>query len=208
MSEKNIGLWKLLKSPSVYAASQRMVGSRGAYALLMRNHYRVPSNAVVVDCGCGLGHFVDFVDHSCRYFGFDPNKRYIETASARGRGCFVCGTMADFQQEYGRSLNGQVDVFICNGVLHHLTDEQTREILSGAVALLKPGGRFAACEPAWLEIQDPLSVWFMRKDRGQNIRKDYQWTSLFNEYFEHVDSKVVNNLNWIPWIAIMITGMR
>lgn len=208
MSEKNTGLRKLLKLPFIYAASQHLVASRGAHEFLTRNHYHVPPNAVVVDCGCGPGHFVDFVDRSCCYFGFDPNERYIEAASSRGRGQFMCGTMGDFQQVYGKSLNGHVYVIICNGVLHHLTDDQTREILAGAAALLKPGGRIAACEPAWLEIQDRLSVWCMRKDRGQNIRKDYQWTSLFREYFSRVESKVVNNLNWIPWIHILITGMR
>lgn len=208
MAEKTRGLYSTLASSRIYSAVQALLAGRQSGAYFLDNHYRLPESGVVLDVGCGPGALVESVASGCRYFGFDPNADYILKARARGRGTFVCGTMFEFLQQYGAELCGSVDVIVCCGVLHHLTDDQSHELLQGCRSLLKSGGRLACIEPARLIRQDRLSSLMQSFDRGANIRLDYQWVRLLREHFPEVESRIANNFNWIPWVHILLTAVR
>ena len=208
MAERTRGLYSALSSSRIYSAVQSLLAGRQSATYLLEDHYRLPESGIVVDVGCGPGALVESVSRGCRYFGFDPNPDYIEKANARGKGAFVCGTMSEFLQVYGAELSGSVDVIVCGGVLHHLTDAQSHELLQGCHSLLKVGGRLACVEPTRLIRQDRLSGLMQSFDRGANIRMDYQWVRLLREHFSEVESRVANNYNWIPWVHILLTAIR
>lgn len=208
MAERTRGLYSALSSSRIYSAVQTLLAGRQSGRFLLEEHYRLPESGIVLDVGCGPGVLVESVAPECRYFGFDPNADYIAKASARGRGTFVCGTMSEFLQQHGEELKGSVDVIVCCGVLHHLTDAQSHELLQGCHSLLKSGGRLACLEPTKLIRQDKLSRLMQSFDRGANIRFDYQWVRLLREHFTCVESQVANNFNWIPWVHILLTAVR
>jgi len=116
--------------------------------------------------------------------------------------------MSEFLQQYGEQLKGAVDVIVCCGVLHHLTDAQSHELLQGCHSLLKVGGRLACVEPTRLIYQDRLSSLMQSFDRGANIRLDLEWVRLLQQHFARVESRVANNFNWIPWVHILLTAVR
>lgn len=174
----------------------------------MDSHYQIKPYDVVVDVGCGPGNFADKLEYPCRLYGFDPSEKYIATAKSRGRGDYFVGGMKEFLAEYGSQLEGQVDVVVSNGVLHHVSPEQIDEILAGAMTLLRPGGRFVALEPVWLEKQDWRSRFVVGLDRGQSIFMDHQWAAIMRRHCPSTEVKVLNSLLRIPYTHVLLTGIR
>lgn len=161
-----------------------------------------------MDVGCGPARLRPQFPEDIQYFGFDPNPDYIEKATEQGGGEFSVGVITDFLKAYQDRLEGKVDLVICSGVLHHLTTEQMNEVMAGADALLKEGGRFAALEPAWLARQDRLSRWVLSQDRGTNILHDFEWRRALESHFSRAEVKVVNRLVRIPYMYGLLSGWK
>lgn len=205
--ENNSGLQRFLGKSAIYRAFQSLVGAGAAGAWLAEHFWKVEEGMVVVDVGCGPADLRRMLPERISYYGFDPNREYIETAVRTTDGSFTVGGMSDFLHERPE-LAGTVDLVICTGVMHHLTSEQMDELLSGVSRLLKSGGRFSALEPTWLARQDRLSKWVLSKDRGKNILFDFEWRNEVSRYFEDVEVRVVNRLIRIPYMYVLITAWK
>jgi len=107
---------------------------------------------------------------------------------------------------YGSTLAGSVDHVFCLGVLHHVNDSIADQILASGRALLAPTGRFSAFEPTKLRSQDPLSRFFVSRDRGDNVRIDTEWHKLFLRHYPCVETSVLTGLLRIPYTHIAITA--
>ena len=204
--ERNEGLRKILNLSAGYELFQILVGAKRGVRWLSEHHWRVGEGMTVVDVGCGPARLRSEFPEQIRYFGFDPNQNYIETARHRQKGTFHTGGMSDFLDCHGEALAGQVDLVICSGVLHHLLDTQIEEVLKGSCHLLKRGGRFAALEPTKLAKQDACSRWVISKDRGMNLLFDWEWTHLLDRHFPRTKTQVINNLLRIPYTHALLTG--
>ena len=115
----------------------------------------------------GTGGALEFLP-AVKYVGFDPNPPYVRVARSRygSRGEFLCG---DAGNPRVRELAQDADAFLSLGVLHHLTDQQIREILSLVRASLRPSGRFIFYEPCFSANDHWVGRIFMRLDLGGNI---------------------------------------
>jgi SAM-dependent methyltransferase len=177
-----------LRTARLYGLLQECVGGSRDRADFVRTHVVIGPDQKVVDAGCGTGSALEFLP-SVNYFGFDPNADYIRVARSRygSRGEFLCG---DAGSPRVRELAQGADAFLSLGVLHHLTDQQIREILSLARACLRPSGRFIFYEPCFSANDHWIGRIFMRLDRGGNIKTDQEWRALVSEYFATVEENI------------------
>jgi len=177
-----------LRLPQLYNLLQRLVGGGRDRAAFVTTHVIFRSDEKVVDAGCGTGSALEFLP-PVNYFGFDPNPQYVRAARSRygSRGEFLCG---DASSPRVRELAHDADAFLSLGVLHHLTDQQIREILSLARACLRPSGRFIFYEPCFSANDHWVGRIFMRLDRGGNIKTDQAWRALISEYFATVEEYI------------------
>jgi len=205
--ERSDGIRKFLKIAWVYELFQAIACGRSGMTWLCANHWKIEPGMLVVDVGCGTAKLRSQFPEDIKYYGFDPNVAYIESAKDKDVE-LVAGGITEFLQEFGEGLAGKIDVVVCSGVLHHLTSEQVGQILNGANLLLKPGGRFAALEPAFLVRQDRFSRWILEQDRGTNILYDYEWRKEMEAVFDSVDIRVANNLIRIPYMYALITAWK
>jgi len=129
-----------------------------------------------LDLGCGPGAFSD-VFLGGDYVGVDMNARYIEHARKHRKGAFIVGDARKVDLPDGRF--DQVLIF---GLLHHLSDDDVRAVLSECRRMLVPGGRLLAIEdiPA-LSRLNLVGHLIHRVENGEHIRKVEEYRALYGE---------------------------
>ncbi len=199
------GLKRLLSVAWVYELVQTVLGANHARRWLARTHWRLRGGERVVDVGCGPGHVRDFLPPDIDYVGFDLSAAYIASAGRAyaGRGVFLVGTAATFLDRPDPRMAG-ADLVLCTGLLHHLGDDESAQILRLAAAVLRPGGRLVCFEPTFLAHQTRLSRWWVRRDRGRNVRTEAEWKALVGKVFADFSSSVNTGLMRIPYVHIVL----
>ena len=185
----------LLGHVQVYVALQRGIGSdRLRYRCL--DELALKSGDRVIDVGCGPAYYFERLPEGITYHGFDTSERYIDYATKRW------GHKAEFRQEifteHHLSVIPPVNAVMLLGLLHHLSDEQCRQLLSLAGRALAPGGRVISVDTVFEPTQGRISRWMSANDRGEYVREPEGFTSLAQEYFKDVDAEVVNDATRIP----------
>lgn len=177
-----------LSTPAVYDLYQRMVGAPQMISRFVRDYIRPTSGSRLLDVGCGTGAVVPYLPRDIDLLGIDISERYIRAATERygDRGVFRCADASDQSIELGAPF----DVAFATGVLHHVPDTQARRLIDGALARLKPGGRFVAIDPTLVDGQGFLSRAIVKADRGEFVRSPEAMARLLtglNPRFEIVD---------------------
>jgi 2-polyprenyl-3-methyl-5-hydroxy-6-metoxy-1,4-benzoquinol methylase len=124
----------------------RVLASRRARSALRD----LPDDGVVLDFGCGTGHWLDAIARARRprqrLVGIDPNEAAVAAVRARGLEGHVGA-----EDALARAVApGSVDVVLLNHVIEHVPDP--RATLRALVRVLKPGGTILGATPnaaAW-----------------------------------------------------------
>jgi SAM-dependent methyltransferase len=100
----------------------------------------LPPDWVVADLGCGTGALLpELAQGVRRVFGIDRAQEMLDLAQVRTAGLpnvtLRLGGLEDLPLD-----DGQVDVALCNLVLHHVPD--TAAVFAEVARVLKPGGSF------------------------------------------------------------------
>lgn len=203
--EKKGGMRKLLSLSSVYEGFQNLLGARRTREWLAANYWKLKGGEKVVDIGCGPGVILDQIPEGVRYFGFDVSENYINKARDRygDRGVFILGKAGEVLGSRENDLRG-ADLALCNGVLHHLDDEESLEVMRLAKEVLSPGGRLVCLEPSFLAHQGRFSKWIMKKDRGCHVRTEEEWKALAGRVFDSFSSEIAVGLIRIPYTHIVM----
>ena len=196
MSEKRNPLHMLLKLPFVYNLVQNGLATEHSRDFIYREFLDSKPGQKVLDLGCGPGkaraHLPDDVD----YTGIDFNERHLETAQALyPNDRFLHGDLGTLEMEE----QGQYDLVMMMGVLHHLDDEQADSVLADIPGLLKPTGRFCAVDPVFVKRGNPLAYVAARLDQGQNVRYAEGYSQLARPHFSQIESSVRSGLLKIPY---------
>jgi SAM-dependent methyltransferase len=199
------GLKRLLSVSWIYELFQNLVGAGKARRWLAHNCWQLRGGEKVVDVGCGTGIVRRYLPADIEYAGFDVSEKYIARArqTFAQNGTFLVGTAGDFLPDPDPRLCG-ADLVMCMGLLHHLNDEETLQVLQLADKILRPGGRLVCWEPAFLLHQDPISRWLMGRDRGRNVRTEREWKTIAAKVFTNVSTSIVTALLRVPYVHIVI----
>src|ERR1044072_2479120 len=204
--EDNSGLRTFLTNPTVYVFFQRLLGGKGVGAFLANDFWKLKGGETVVDIGCASGFVLDYMLNDVRYYGVAISKEYIYASQKKfsERGHYLLGTAQDLLNNGGDALLKKVDLVTCNGLLHHLTDDEASEILEISKQFLRPGGRLVCLEATFLTRQTRLSKKMVNMDRGRYVRSEQQWRDLIARSFDTFSTSVVTGLIRIPYTHIVI----
>lgn len=205
-NEDNSGLKRLLTNSRMYEFFQEyLLGGKEARKWLATRFWKLKGNESVIDIGCGPGLVLGCLPPEVDYLGIDISESYIRTARKRysSRGTFFQGTALELIN-HDASRFGSADLVMCNGLLHHLSDEEAIEVLELSTRLLKPGGRLFCLEAVFLTRQTRLSEWFVARDRGRYVRSERQWKDLIRQVFPSYSTSIITGLIRIPYSHIVI----
>jgi len=107
-------------------------------------HLPVRKDARIVDLGCGLGHFLFFLQRAgyTNILGVDVGRECIDFCRVHGFPVIEEEIIAYLQQE-----SEPVDAFILNDVLEHQTKDMMWRVLEGVRSRLAPEGTFLVKVP-------------------------------------------------------------
>jgi 2-polyprenyl-3-methyl-5-hydroxy-6-metoxy-1,4-benzoquinol methylase len=202
---KDNGFRRMLSVPWIYEQFQNLTGAVQARRWMAENYWRLKGGEKVVDVGCGPGVIFNSLPKGITYLGFDISERYIRKAQE------LYGTQATFLvSSVGELLKKpderfkNADLVICNGLLHHLSDEESLEVLHFAYMALKPGGRLVCEEPSFLIKQHWPSRFVMGLDRGNHVRNEREWKALVGQVFKTFTTDISTAQTYIPYVHIII----
>lgn len=206
---KNNGLRYMLSVPWIYGQFQNAVGARRAHRWMASNYWRLKGGEKVVDVGCGVGVIIDFLPPGVTYLGFDISESYIKRAQQQygSRGTFIVSTASALLKDPDPRFDG-TDLILCNGLLHHLNDDESLDVLRLAHKILKPGGRLVCIEPCRLVRQQFLSGFIMDMDRGNHVRQEREWKALVGRVFKSFSSDIATAVLRLPYVHIIIECRR
>ena len=134
-------------------------------------------NQTVLDVACGPGAFSGLFGADV-YVGVDINQRYIEYAQRRYRGTFHV-----MDARYIEFSDDSFDGVLVYGLLHHLNDDDAREVLKGIARVLKPSGRALIIED--IPSESHLNVvghLLHRIENGHFIRSAEEYRTLLDAH--------------------------
>ena len=194
---------RLLAISVVYQLFSKLVGAERARREIAAKFICAKPGEVVVDYGCGPA---DILEHlpPVDYVGIDISERYVASAQKRfgQRGKFICGFPSDLH------LENKSDLAMGIGVLHHLADQEVRDLLRIAYENLGSGGRLVTVDPTLAPGQHPLARWLALRDRGKFVRSPEDLLEIIKGVFPDAQAQVRHDLLRFPYSHVICTASR
>lgn len=195
-------LQSLLKTPSAYLAYQSLVGGIRARKLCIQACVRRTPGMVVLDIGCGPGYTAQWLQGS-KYYGFDISPEYIAYARKR------FGSVADFRCDLFTDAHlpelPKADFILMMGLLHHLSDADSAELLGLARRALKPDGALITLDGCYRDGQSRIARYLLDSDRGQYVRDEPGYVRIARGVFSRVTPDVREDLFRVPYTTLILT---
>lgn len=197
-------LKNLLSYVPAYVTLQKAVGAD-------RLRYRCIETAdlhpgdTVLDVGCGPAYYFERLPQPIEYHGFDTAPRYVDWANKKWGGKGATIHLGIFDAEQAEKLP-KVDAVLLLGLLHHLSDEQSIELLENAGRVLAPGGRVVSVDTCFEPSQGRISHWMSANDRGEYVREPKEFEDLARTAFGSVEGHIENTATRIPSSHWMMTS--
>jgi SAM-dependent methyltransferase len=156
---------------------------------------------VVLDVGCGTGEALDYLKDFASYHAFDTDPVALAALNRDHRDPRVT--------TYNRPV-GQADVthlrptrIILKGVLHHLSDEQARELLAACQLGTWPR-RVATLDPVYLQGAY-LNNFYAWLDRGRYVRTLAGYRDLMATFPRpHHEEMLSSNTGWARYHGVCL----
>lgn len=194
---------KILSQPWVYTFLRYLTMPPAYNDMFAREYVRAKDGDRVLDLGCGPAGILNLLP-DVDYVGIDSDLRYIASARRRfgARGTFHCG-LVDSELPANLGL-GRFDIVIAHGVIHHLDDDQARDLFETARSALRPGGRVVTADGVFEPEQNRLARTLLEYDRGNFVRTRPHYERLARLVFSQVESDVRQNVFRIPYSVILL----
>jgi SAM-dependent methyltransferase len=154
-------LRSVLAIPAAYNLWWNVVGGPGFAKVLVREYLQPRVGARILEIGCGPGTIVGYLPR-VEYLGFDLSSKYIEAARKRfPRAQFVCERVRGFSLAKHQSF----DAVLALGILHHLDDQEAKQLFQIAHDALKSGGKLITLDGVWTSDQSGTARWLLARDR-------------------------------------------
>jgi SAM-dependent methyltransferase len=191
-------LKRILDFSWAYELLQNILGSPRARRIYINEYVKPQKGMRILDIGCGPGVIVpELMGKGVDYFGFDLNRKYIETAKRKYENSkvkFVSGDATDFVN----AGNEKFDIVMMNNLMHHLTDAEVEASLAKVKKLLKKKGRFCSCDGVYDKDVTPIERFVLQNDRGKYIRTTNEYVRLVKKHIPSAKYTIVRGLIYIP----------
>ena len=193
----------LLAQVPLYVGLQKLVGADTLrYRCL--DAAAIKPGDVVIDVGCGPAYYFDRLPRGLTYHGFDTDQAYIEWARKKWGDRGATFHVGIFDREAASGLPAP-DAILLLGLLHHLSDEESKNLLGLCAEILAPGGRVVSVDTAFIPHQGKLSHWMSKNDRGEHVRFPEQFEALAEPYFGSTGSEIVSGAGRVPGAYLLMT---
>ena len=190
----------VLAIPAAYNLWWNVVGGPAWAKVLVSEYIQPRDGARILEIGCGPGTIVDYLPQ-VEYVGFDLSSKYIEMARKRfPQAEFVCERVSRFSLEKQQTF----DVVLALGVVHHLDDQEARQLFQIASDALKSGGKLITIDGVWTSNQSATARWLLARDRGEYVRKEGEYVKIASEMFATVRPSIRHDLLRIPYTHLIM----
>lgn len=204
MTQTTTGWRAAFSVPTVYRWAQRQIGSPESRRRLVDQYLPHDSGDRILDIGCGTGDLSQFFD-DCKYVGYDMSEAYIASACERygDAGEFHVGRVGQ-----GGTGDGEFDLAVAKGVLHHLDDDQAQDLFAEAWAALSPNGALVTIDPCFVPEQSAIARFIISRDRGNNVRSPDEYERIARLTFTNIRVDVRHDLLRLPYTHAILTCRR
>jgi len=194
----------VLAIPAAYNLWWRAVGGPAWAKVLVGQYIQPRAGARILEIGCGPGTIAGYLPDS-EYVGFDMSSKYIEIARKRfPQAQFICERVSQFSLAKQRSF----DAVLALGVVHHLDDQEARQLFQIAYDALKSGGKLITFDGVWTNDQSPAARWLLARDRGEHVRNEGEYVNIASQVFANVKASVRHDLIRIPYSHLILECVR
>lgn len=191
----------VLSHPKLYLLYQTLVGGIRARRIAILDHVRPEPGLKVLDIGCGPAYTTAYFP-SPEYYGFDVSPEYVKFANTKfsAHGRYFCQLFDQASLEW----LPRVDVVLMMGLLHHLDDAASVQLLSLTKAAMKPGARLFTLDGVYQAGQSRISRFLLDQDREKFVREEGAYVALAKQVFEDVKATVRNDLFYVPYPTLIL----
>ena len=198
MTQRKNQIYNFINNPLIYKIIQGvMSGTSFRNSIIKKNITK--SNLKILDIGCGPAQIIEHLPQ-CDYYGYDIDQRSIQYAKKKyyqKNFHFYC---KKFNKTELKRLP-KFDFIIFFGILHHLSNKEVYEILKLCKKIMKKNSKLLTEDPIFLENQNPIAKFLIKKDRGLNVRKKREYLALLKNHFKKIKNKVTHQY-FIPYTWI------
>ena len=194
----------VLAVPGAYDLWWKVVGGPRFAEVLVSDYLRVKLGTRILEIGCGPGTIVGYLP-DVDYLGFDLSSQYIEMARKRfPHKQFVCERVSQFSLAKEQSF----DIALALGVVHHLDDQEAKQLFQVAYDALASGGKLITVDGVWTVDSSQVARWLLSKDRGEHIRTQQGYAKIASQVFANVKTTVRHDLIRIPYSHLILECVR
>jgi cyclopropane fatty-acyl-phospholipid synthase-like methyltransferase len=207
MTHRTSGLYRFLEVPALYESFQQFLGADAARKRFVARFLHPAPGAKILDIGCGPGAFLEYLPADVDYTGYDLNASYIEAARRR-YGARARFHHARIGEEPAELEPSSFDLVIAKGILHHLADEEARQLFRTAFRYLRPGGFVVSLDGVRHDGQRALARLILSLDRGRAIRDPAGYERLAREHTSAVEGALITNWLAVPYSYYIMRAER
>lgn len=202
MSENKSGLRSLLSFPQMHNMLQNAVGIPEVRRWALQSNLSFIAKAKVLDIGCGTGELIEYLPEDIEYTGFDIEEKYIRYAKRKygNKGVFHVGDVNAVKEKF----DNKYDIILMFSILHHLNDNEVKQLLDSVYRFLNPGGTALSLDGVFLTDQSKLARYVLANDRGRHIRTREAYEQLVRLFFTKYRVQIKKGALRIPTDIITI----
>lgn len=190
-----------MELPRFYSNTQALAGWDRGWQIVVGEHLRPRVGERFLDIGCGPADILRWLP-PVDYTGVDPSAACIQACEHNhtGRGRFVCGTAAAL----AATAPEPFDTVLMLGVLHHMGDDEARDTVALAAALLRPGGRLISLDTCRWPGRPLVARLLSSADRGAWVRDQAGYLAMVEPSFAQVSATPLHHLLRVPSTHLLL----
>lgn len=186
----------LLRVPFMYRLSQLLFGGRSIKKHIFNNYWTSYPGMRILDVGCGPAQDRDLLGDDVFWTGLETSEQYVRSVrnSLRPSDSIFHGDVSTLLDLNITSF----DVVLLSGVLHHLSDDLAKTVLSDCIKVLAPNGKIFTIDPVRMPGASKFEEYLINSDRGKFVRNNEEYDQLIPLAFSQKSIEVVNKVGFLP----------